>query len=89
MVVYVFMCLVAFQMNVKTLTGKIITVEVEASNTIQDVKAKIHEKEGIPPGQQELSLQGQQLEDQRTLSDYSVQQNSTFCLSDRRGELLL
>lgn len=70
---------------IKTLTGKTITVETELSDTVLAVKQKVQKQEGIPPEQQRLLFTGKQLEDDRTLADYAVKDNSVLHLVLRLG----
>jgi ubiquitin len=65
---------------VKTLTGKTITLSVELSDTIYDVKSKIQDQEGIPIDRQMLAFRGKDLEDHHTLADYNIVSKSTLTL---------
>ena len=68
------------QIFIKTLTGKTLTVDTDSSETVETIKQKIQEKEGIPPDQMRLVFAGKQLEDNRTMNDYNIGNDATVHL---------
>jgi len=69
-----------FQIFIKTLTGKVIILDVKDADTIRNVKAKLQDKEGVSPDQQRLLLLGRQLKDECTLHHYNIHEESTVDL---------
>ena len=68
------------QIMIKTLTGKTLCLSVNSNDTVNEIKQKIQQKEGIPLEQQRLVFNGKQLEDGNTIADYGIQADSSIHL---------
>ena len=77
------------QIFVRLLTGKCVTLEVEPTDKVEDLKAKYQEKEGVPPDQQRFVFRGKQIEDGKTLQDYSIEEGSSIHYVLRKPVLYL
>jgi len=66
--------------KVKTLTGKEIEIDIEPTDTIERIKERVEEKEGIPPVQQRLIFAGKQMNDEKTAKDYNIEGGSVLHL---------
>ena len=88
--IYIYYAFVGvMQLFVKTPTGKVVALEVEYTDSIKTLKSKIHEKEGTPPDEQQLTFYGRLLEDSYTMSHYRLRNESTVHLvSKPRGEII-
>lgn len=75
--------MIIYQIFVKTLTGKTISIDVTEKDTIEQLKAKIAEKEGMPEDQQRIIYAGQELNNVKTLIDYNIQKEATLHMSLR------
>ncbi len=87
--VFMFVCMSgisAMQIFIEIPTSEKISLEVESSDTIEAVKSKIQEKEGIPVDKQQLTFEGKVLEEGRTLADYEVEKDDTIHLTLTQAE---
>ena len=74
--------------KVKTLTGKEIEIDIEPSDTVERIKERVEEKEGIPPVQQRLIFGGKQMSDEKTARDYNIEGGTVLHLARIPGSRL-